>query len=263
MIETIPGVVDVEDVFNAFSIPAAAVADNAGISVVSIIRAGKAYETEVEIGTETANDVQIINGLAAGEIVTTAGGYSLPAGCPVTIVKNLGITSAIVESLLATTRSQRQQIVNTPKDLRRVVIGTVEFNEVCIAERNLTVLWNIADGAVIRGPAESINMSFRNLVENAVAYADAGSSINISGEHTAKSLVVQISNSARSFPCSDIDKVFERFWRADTSRTTTGKHSGLGLSLCKRLSESLGGTIVASYDDRRFTIKLEFNDNAN
>jgi len=68
------------------AIPVAAVADNSGTSVVTVIREGKAYETEVEIGVKTAHFVQVIQGLAVDDLVTTAGGYGLPQGCPVQIV---------------------------------------------------------------------------------------------------------------------------------------------------------------------------------
>ncbi|MCA9181473.1 MAG: efflux RND transporter periplasmic adaptor subunit [Planctomycetales bacterium] len=77
------------EVHDALAIPVAAIGDKAGAPVVTVIRDGKAYETQVEIGTETTKYVQITHGLTAGETVAISGGYGLPDGCPVTIVTNI------------------------------------------------------------------------------------------------------------------------------------------------------------------------------
>lgn len=72
-------------VSQVLTIPVAAVADNSGTPVVTVIRDGKAYETEVQTGIETRELVQVLQGLAAGDIVATAGGYGLPTGTLVTV----------------------------------------------------------------------------------------------------------------------------------------------------------------------------------
>ena len=73
-------------VTDALAIPTAALADNSGTPVVTVIKDGKAYETKVEVGATTHDKVQILAGLAAGDVVATAGGYGLPEACPVQVV---------------------------------------------------------------------------------------------------------------------------------------------------------------------------------
>ena len=53
--------------------------------MVTVIRDGKAYETDVELGVETGDLVQVLRGLSSGDMVATAGGYGLPAGTPVQV----------------------------------------------------------------------------------------------------------------------------------------------------------------------------------
>ncbi|MCA9218835.1 MAG: efflux RND transporter periplasmic adaptor subunit, partial [Planctomycetales bacterium] len=77
--------VSLPDVPQVLTVPVAAVADNSGTPVVTVIRDGKAYETEVQTGIETRELVQVLKGLAAGDIVATAGGYGLPAGTLVAV----------------------------------------------------------------------------------------------------------------------------------------------------------------------------------
>jgi len=73
------------EVPSAIAVPVSAVADRNGVAVVTIVRDGKAYETEVETGVRMSDVVQITNGVATGDVVATDGGYGLPDGCPVTI----------------------------------------------------------------------------------------------------------------------------------------------------------------------------------
>ena len=86
--------VSLPEVPDALAIPVAAVADNSGTPVVTVIRDGKAHEIEVETGTETLDLVQILKGLSAGDLVATVGGYGLPEGCPVKVVADLSMANS-------------------------------------------------------------------------------------------------------------------------------------------------------------------------
>ena len=85
--------ISLPSIANALVVPVAAVADNSGTSVVTIIRDGKAYETAIEVGVETQAYAQVLKGLIDGEVVATAGGVGLPAGCPVKVVTDLARSS--------------------------------------------------------------------------------------------------------------------------------------------------------------------------
>jgi multidrug efflux pump subunit AcrA (membrane-fusion protein) len=78
--------ISLPEVRDALSVPVRAIADHSGAPVVTVIRDGKAYETKVQIGIQTHELVQVLNGLAPGDIVATSGGYGLPDGCPVEVV---------------------------------------------------------------------------------------------------------------------------------------------------------------------------------
>jgi len=72
---------------DALVVPTTAVADRDGVPVVTVVRGDKAYEIEVQLGERTGNLVQITKGLSAGNLVVTEGGYGLPDGCPVKVVR--------------------------------------------------------------------------------------------------------------------------------------------------------------------------------
>jgi len=70
---------------DALVVPVAAVADRDGVHVLTVVRDGKAYEVEVQLGEKARDLVQITQGLSAGDLVVTEGGYGLPDGCPVKV----------------------------------------------------------------------------------------------------------------------------------------------------------------------------------
>jgi len=70
---------------HALAVAVSAIADRDGTTVVSLVRDGKAYETEVAVGVETDGYAEVVGGLSAGDVVIIEGGYGLPDGCPVQI----------------------------------------------------------------------------------------------------------------------------------------------------------------------------------
>lgn len=73
------------EIADAIAVPVSAVADRNGVTVVTVIRDGKAYETPVETGVRTNDAVQITKGISSGDLVATEGGYGLPEACPVNV----------------------------------------------------------------------------------------------------------------------------------------------------------------------------------
>ena len=91
-------------------------------------------------------------------------------------------------------------------------------------------------------------------------YRDGGSfnfsnALEIAFEH-AWSLC--ITNPAANAPPELAERCFDAFWRADSARTTTGRHAGLGLALCQRIAQQLGARIDARLTDGRFSVTLHF-----
>jgi signal transduction histidine kinase len=68
---------------------------------------------------------------------------------------------------------------------------------------------------------------------------------------------IAICNTGAQLTPDQIPQVFDRFWRGDATRTNTGIHCGLGLTLVQRCITELGGTVSADVDDSRvFTVTV-------
>lgn len=102
---------------------------------------------------------------------------------------------------------------------------------------------------VINTDREMLRVIFRNVLSNAVCYSDPGGVI----EATIKGsdpLAVRVSNTGHKMTQAQASKVFDRLWRGDQSREHTGEHFGLGLTLAKRFSEALGGSVSVAVDEK-------------
>ena len=90
-----------------------------------------------------------------------------------------------------------------------------------------------------------------------IVHADDDGVVRIETFSHNDKTTIQISNSGSQIDAEQIEHVFEPFWRGDAARSAIGTHAGLGLSLCKKLADSLGCRIVAdSVKDGMFTISL-------
>lgn len=119
------------------------------------------------------------------------------------------------------------------------------------AEKSLTLVCDIESNLVVETNEGLFERILMNLLENAVEYSPAGEEILVSTEKREDGTVYfEISNLAPNLRHADIEHLFERFWRADDSRTDS-VHSGLGLSLCRSCAEAMGYHIHAVLNDVR------------
>lgn len=118
---------------------------------------------------------------------------------------------------------------------------------------------NVPDKPVrIEANGESIEELITILTDNAYKYSPAGSQIALALTKKASTAVLSITNEGRGIAEQDIDHIFDRFYRADASRTKGDKPGyGLGLSLAKKIVEIHGGEIsVASTPDKFTTFSV-------
>jgi len=92
---------------------------------------------------------------------------------------------------------------------------------------------------------EKIRTVLRNIFENAAKYSLPNSNpVRIFAEQDGERVVVRISDDGPGIPGADISNLFEPFFRVDRSRSKKTGGYGLGLSICKRIMEAHGGSIV-------------------
>lgn len=123
-------------------------------------------------------------------------------------------------------------------------------------ELNITVAPNIT----YHGDEYAIRQLVSILLDNAIKYATGGSSIAFSLEKAKKGVLIRTSNTCENLNPDDLDKLFDRFYRADKSRNTGTGGFGIGLSVARSIAEGHGGSIQAkcpAENEIEFVIKLK------
>ena len=110
--------------------------------------------------------------------------------------------------------------------------------------RNINLELKAESSLVCKADPEDLELVWVNLLENAIRYSPAGGTVKVSiSRHNGRGTVV-VEDHGPGIPDKDLPHIFERFRRADPSRTRESGGFGLGLAIAKALVEAYGGTIT-------------------
>jgi signal transduction histidine kinase len=100
----------------------------------------------------------------------------------------------------------------------------------------------VPPACLLRGDMELLFQLFANLVENAIVHTPAGTRIAVEAAVTVENVIVHVRDNGPGVKPPERDRLFQRFYRGDASRTKPGH--GLGLSLAAAVAELHGGSIA-------------------
>lgn len=114
-----------------------------------------------------------------------------------------------------------------------------------------------AEDITIYGDSDKLARVFNNILKNAIAYSNDGSTIDISAERKDNMTVIQFEN-AGTISQEKLESIFEKFYRIDDARSSSTGGAGLGLAIAKDILTLHGGTIEAHSDNSHtvFSITL-------
>ncbi|MFA7241141.1 MAG: ATP-binding protein [Sulfuricellaceae bacterium] len=103
-----------------------------------------------------------------------------------------------------------------------------------------------ANSPELWGDADRLRQVFANLLENTLRYTSGNGRLQITADAEGDQLWIQFDDTAPAPPAEALPRIFDRFYRAEPSRSRTYGGSGLGLAICKSLVEAHGGKIGAT-----------------
>lgn len=109
----------------------------------------------------------------------------------------------------------------------------------------------------VRSGADELRRVLGNLVDNAVKYTPPGGCVDVSGRVDGREVVLEVSDNGQGIAAEALLHVFDRFYRADPSRTRGTGGSGLGLAIVKAIVERHGGSVaMASQPGTGTTVRV-------
>lgn len=154
------------------------------------------------------------------------------------------------------------QMVEELTELSRIETGKTELEKTVLdindlvtetlnrilpqAERREITLREELSGQVpkVSADRERIRQVLVNLVHNAIKFTEPGGTITVTSRSNGNSVIVDVADTGMGINKNDLPHIFERFYKADRSRTGAG--TGLGLAIARHIIDAHGGTIRAS-----------------
>lgn len=145
-------------------------------------------------------------------------------------------------------------------DLNMMIAQITDEFYPMLSEKNLTVDIDIIEHIVMFADSDKIARVFDNLLKNAVNYSYENTMIRIGARIRRDKVIIKFRNKSDVISPEKLERLFEKFYRADSSRGTSTGGSGLGLAIAKQITELHGGSIRAksTTDYTDFTVILPY-----
>ncbi|MEV4512668.1 HAMP domain-containing sensor histidine kinase [Dactylosporangium sp. NPDC049525] len=176
-----------------------------------------------------------------------------------------GVTApdAAVLDLLVEESVLLQHIIDDLRDLAAADAGNLRvhpeptyvediLNQVVEAHRGaadaggVTCVLDAVGDPVLRVDPVRLRQLVGNLLTNAIRHTPPGGTVTVRSRLTAGALTVDVTDDGAGIAPADLPRVFDRFWRADGSRSRTTGGSGLGLPIARQLARAHGGDVTVT-----------------
>jgi two-component system phosphate regulon sensor histidine kinase PhoR len=184
---------------------------------------------------------------AAETLVTAATNDPAAVGTFVDIIgRNAERLHELVDDLLDLSRieSREFRLSFEDLDLAEAFAQVISLFGEQAAKRGVTLRGALPDQAPrARADRRALEHILGNLVDNAIKYSGAGSSVRLAAEKDGAMVRIEVADDGIGVDEQHLPRLFERFYRVDTGRSRHLGGTGLGLSIVKHLVESMGGQV--------------------
>ena len=149
--------------------------------------------------------------------------------------------NTLTEDLLRLARSETSVRPKDAVDLSTLLPDVVEAMRPAAEAKDLALSCRVDGDLHLVGDTDALVRLFVNLVDNAIKYTRSGS-VDVTAEGGTGAVVVSVHDTGDGVAAEHLPRLFERFYRADASRS--GEGTGLGLAICAETAAAHGGTIT-------------------
>jgi two-component system sensor histidine kinase SenX3 len=154
----------------------------------------------------------------------------------------------LVNELLELTRLQGAEPLPSlePVAVDWVIAEVVDRTRTTAAAKHIDVVYTGPRGATVYGSDTQIATAVTNLVENAIAYSGENTTVSLTLRQDEDRIEIDVTDQGIGIAPQDVDRIFERFYRADQARSRATGGTGLGLAIVKHIATNHGGRVDVS-----------------
>jgi two-component system, OmpR family, phosphate regulon sensor histidine kinase PhoR len=152
----------------------------------------------------------------------------------------------LTDDLLKLSRIEagRLDLESRPVSVAGLVNGCVETARLNAESRGLRIVVELPEGLPpVRGDAVQLDEVLQNLIDNALQYTPSGGRIDVTAYSNGHEVIFTVADTGIGIPESDLERIFERFYRVDAARSREAGGTGLGLSIARHIVDAHGGRI--------------------
>lgn len=164
--------------------------------------------------------------------------------------RETGRLNRLVDDLSQLWRAEARQLPLTVEtvDLSTVVAGVIEQFRSQAGTRSVRITSTLADGLLVRADRDRVGQVLANYLSNAIRFSPDGSHIEVLGHRSDDRVTIAVRDQGPGLTPEQRDRVFERFYRVDPSRSRALGGSGIGLAIVQALVDAMGGNAWAESD---------------
>lgn len=167
----------------------------------------------------------------------------------------LTMLNALMDVAEAETGVMRLEIAEV--SIPEVIQAVVDLYEVIADEKHITITLDLPGQLQVKADYARIQQVIANLLDNALKYSDDSGQVTITARRENASAVITVADTGIGVPAHETDKIWDRLYRGDRSRSQRGL--GLGLSFVRAIVQAHGGTVHVQSEINKgstFTVML-------
>ncbi|WP_016871572.1 HAMP domain-containing sensor histidine kinase [Fischerella thermalis] len=131
-------------------------------------------------------------------------------------------------------------------NLSSILSNLVQLYQPQAVAKQISFKSQLSEKLYLLGDTNQITRLFTNLIQNAIHYTPSEGIVEITANRSAADIVVNVQDTGIGIAPKDLENIFERFWRADKSRSYNSGGSGLGLAIAQAIAQNHGGLITVT-----------------
>lgn len=168
------------------------------------------------------------------------------------INEQIGRLSVMLNHMLTLSRTEEGAVKNAQEevDLTTVTEELLPMYRTSVEQNNITLFKHIEDSMPVRSSRAQIEQLVTILLDNAIKYALKGSTVEVHIYTRDRNTIFETVNRCEHLPDCEPNRLFERFFRPDSSRYSDIPGNGIGLSAAQAIVNAYGGTISCKYEGK-------------